>query len=450
MKGIKFTGHPFVDVGVAVMECWLDKKCKEFTDEDLMKAKKWLIKQYDKASFKGYLSTIFPNSFWANYNISEEKKEVRRKELLEEEKVIGRKCYFCDNQATFLANRAYIPLIAGEDSLNYSTFGLFDIPVCKYCITSIQFFPLGSIKVEGSILIFWSTSNEWTLKLTKSIFEIMQQITTGLKGNEKIEGFKKPKTRLMEILDRSLKDIKKENVKNINDFTAYHFTNYGTSPDIDMYSLPAKLSRYLTLIKRSEFSEIHNNIKIYHWLIPKKKNKEQEEKVDYDNIQNKYWEALCDVFQSENWKEESYRIVKYFYLIKDKEKIYLNCFGLAEFFLKEVNGMRKERLDIVRILGDLIAEIGKKDTKWINNLYNRELKPYEFINYLTRLQKYLSGIEKVFKYEDILLLLDISNEEDSTINYQESSLIQSLILIRVFEVLSKNKEIIAQIKEEGE
>lgn len=447
LSKIKYMGHPFVDVGVAVMEIWLDKKCEDFTEDDLTKVKDLLVKQYDNPVIKGYLSTIFPNSFWANFNIKQETKELRQSELLEANKKINRKCVFCDREANYLANRAYFPLIAGESSFNYSNFGLTDLPLCKSCILSVQFLPLGSIKIEGRILIFWSTNNEWTYKLTKKLFDEFQQILLATK--DKIEGYKRPKTQLIDILDKTLEEAKKNTI--LNDIVVYHFTNYGTSPDINLYNLPVKLTRFLMKIKNSDYAEVHNLIKNYYWNIPKKKGKEQETEIDYKNIQNKYWEALCDVFQSDNIKEESYKIVKRFYLIKDKDKVTLNCFGLAEIFLKEVSGMRKERLEVIKKFGDIIADIGQRDTKWINNLYLRELRPSEFLGYLTKLSKSLKDSNLTVKLDDVLILLDISNEEDSTINYQESSLIQALILIRVFERISQNKEILEQIKDkEGE
>lgn len=447
MSEIKYTGHPFVDVGVAVMEIWLDKKCEDFTEEDINNAKNWLIKQYDNPVLKGYLSTIFPNSFWANFNIGENKKKERQDELLEAKSELKRKCVFCEQEANFLANRAYFPLIAGENSFNYSNFGQTDLPLCKSCILSVQFFPLGSLKIEGSILVFWSINYEWTNKLTKKLFDEFQQILLATK--DKIEGYKRPKTQLIDILDKTLNEVKKNTV--VNDIVAYHFTNYGTSPDINLYNLPVKLTSFLMRVKNSDYAQTHNLIKNYYWNVPKKTGKNQESDIDYKNIQNKYWEALCDVFQSENIKEESYKIIRKFYLIKNKDKMNLNCFGLAQMFLKEVSGMRKERLEIVRKFGDIIAEIGQKDAKWINNLYLRELKPSEFLGYLTKLSRSLKDSNFAVTLDDVLILLDITNEEDSTINYLESSLIQSLILIRVFEKISQNKEILEKIQDkEGE
>ncbi len=75
-KGVRYTGHPFVDVGVAVLENYLELPHEEFSEENLAMASKWLMEQYVRKDIKGYLTVHFPNSGWCNPTIKGDKKEI--------------------------------------------------------------------------------------------------------------------------------------------------------------------------------------------------------------------------------------------------------------------------------------------------------------------------------------------------------------------------------------
>ena len=157
---VRYTGHPFVDAGVAVLECYLEKPCEEIQDVDLEKASEWVKSLYSRKDMKGYLTVHFPNSGWCNATIGKDKKEEYIKNVLssytQSPLIPQRTCAFCDRPANFLADRQHIPLLTGMTLLVTAPSGILGLPVCGYCLCSVQFYPMGTLKVAGRPLFWWT------------------------------------------------------------------------------------------------------------------------------------------------------------------------------------------------------------------------------------------------------------------------------------------------------
>ncbi|MFN8577119.1 MAG: hypothetical protein U0354_09710 [Candidatus Sericytochromatia bacterium] len=429
MSKIKYVGHPFVDVGVSVMEILLEKTCEEFTDEDIEKAKQELIKEYDNNTLKGYLSTIFPNSAWANFNIGKEKKEENINNLLYSKNELNKKCFYCENKANRYSNRQDIPLLTGESVINVVSTGL-GLPVCTDCLTSIQFFPLGTIKVEGSALL-WNTHDiDLSYILTRNHFDKLKLLIDGAVDN-KVESLKFPFTRIFEALENALKIIKDNNPNKypITDCIAYHFTNYGTSPNYKEYIIPSSfLSFKKKLDTNNELNAIYKQIINNSWFSKNKKETEQK------NKENRFYTDLGKFLQQDTFKEVNHRLLKHFIHTKKKE---LNSFSLVSLFLIEVTGMNKVRLEKIKDLADKIVKLNSE--KHIKELFRKKYSQRDFIDYLVRIQaKLKSSNLPVFSMDEICIALGISNSDDTTNN--DFYLVRDLILIRLLELTSIHLE----------
>jgi len=100
------------------------------------------------------------------------------------------------------------------------------LPVCGYCLMAIQFYPLGTLKVEGKPLFWWSTDHNWTRSLVSdSYLKVRQVLDLNL---DKFPNFSWPRTRLLQVAQEALEKVTDEPHV---DLMGYHVTNYGTSPD---------------------------------------------------------------------------------------------------------------------------------------------------------------------------------------------------------------------------
>src|SRR6266568_2978243 len=62
---LTYTGHPFIDVGVAAITAYVQKRRpEEVTPEDLEKVVKYIEQNYVRPPLRGYLTMAFTSNAW--------------------------------------------------------------------------------------------------------------------------------------------------------------------------------------------------------------------------------------------------------------------------------------------------------------------------------------------------------------------------------------------------
>lgn len=170
---VRYVGDPFVDAGVAVLEHRLAKDHSQFDHDDLRAQASWLVEEYSKKIWSGYLTVHFPNSGWCNPTMSTANKKHFRVLVLSgfDLPAIGRPCCYCARPARSLADRSKIPLLTGAGNMSSGPGGIPGLPVCCYCLYAVQFYPLATLKVEGRPLFWWSADARWLFLLSGTFME---------------------------------------------------------------------------------------------------------------------------------------------------------------------------------------------------------------------------------------------------------------------------------------
>lgn len=463
---LQYTGHPFVDVGVAVIEHHCHKPCEELTEADLEKAAQWITDIYSRKDLKGYLTVHFPNSGWCNATISEKKKKIYINNVLSsysyDSLIPNRKCSFCNQPAQFLADRQHIPMLTGTTLLVTAPYGVTGLPVCGCCLLAVQFYPLATIKAQGKPLFWWTPNPELTYWLVEDAHKQVMQALTG--SDDKFPNLNWPRTRLLETAKKVV-DIHTEtdNIVQLADCIGYHVTNYGSGPDYKEYFIPKALLEFWRDVRfeSNEVRTAHNWIINSHWEKPKaKKSKkgiaEDPEVTEAVNtaagLRNYYFEDLSKTFDSREWQQGVRVLISKYHLINNPENFGMNCFALAELFLRKVGGMDKQRLEVIKKIADIITDVlinGNNDEKWLTILYRmKSNSTSDFLRYLVKAQKKLSEFGKPISFDDILIMLDLASEDDaSNTNFW---LVRELFLLRMIERIGKNNQHLLQQIEDGE
>ncbi|MBM7865383.1 hypothetical protein GTO89_01185 [Heliobacterium gestii] len=456
---VQYTGHPFVDVGVAVMEIHLEKPCEEFTKQDLKEAADWLLRNYKRADLKGYLTVHFPNSGWCNATIKGEKQAAYVQKVLHSYSADPiepqRKCAFCDRSAQFLADRQHVPLLTGATVIVTAPGGVTGLPVCGYCLMAVQFYPLATIKVEGKPLFWWTPEPDFTHALVENLYEEVQKNLAG--SVEKFESLRWPCTRLLRSAEKVLETYPKE--KPLADCIGYHVTNYGSGPDYDQYYIPKELLTFWQEVKIASqpVREAHQWVVNTSWDSGKKKragNKREAEsisqEIDKDKSGNRYYEALGQAFKSPDWHYKIPDIVSRFFFQRDPQHFHRNNYELCKRFLRKVGGMDQKRLDAIQEVADCIIThlvLGNNEMNWLKNLYRKNPGNKEFVRYLVKVQKKLSELGHAFSYQKVLDMLDIPSAEEYWHN--NMWLVRDLMLIRMLEqVALQKKEMLSALEED--
>ena len=180
-RGIDWTGNPLVDVGIATL-CAINNRSvpQDLTLEDLDIAAREMEDYYFSGLLMSYLTCVFMNSEYVQPGTGEKKEQSREayaKRVLfahrspPDEGAIGLTCAFSGLPATHLIHRGQMPLLTGEDVLNFYPSGLGTLPIAGQYLTALQALPLGGRRCEGKMLIGHSDSGEITVGLAKKYLD---------------------------------------------------------------------------------------------------------------------------------------------------------------------------------------------------------------------------------------------------------------------------------------
>ncbi len=178
---LKYTGHPFVDVGVAAITAFVNKRQPQgITPDDLDRVVAYIENNYVRSPLRGHLTMAFTSNAWFiqdafnpdKPDLSSEKRAERRNirdrwaahhtRQWQREEQSNERCVFTGLPAAPLElsgklapgrlGRAQMPLLQGYDSINFFTDGNPGLPVSSIAILALQFMPMGCTKCGVGLL----------------------------------------------------------------------------------------------------------------------------------------------------------------------------------------------------------------------------------------------------------------------------------------------------------
>jgi CRISPR-associated protein Cst1 len=177
---LRYTGHPIADVGVATICAMAGKnRPDELTIEDFDIVADELSANYFSGIMGSYLSSVFMNSEYVQPEPKgpegKKKKAKTRKEY--EDRVLrahrwrgddaasGLRCAFSGETATHLVHRSQVPMLTGEDVLNFFPAGRGMLPISGPYLVAIQTLPMGGRRAAGKLLFSHSDDPELMIQL---------------------------------------------------------------------------------------------------------------------------------------------------------------------------------------------------------------------------------------------------------------------------------------------
>lgn len=240
----KPTGDPFADAGGYAIEYLSDK----FPEKDILELIDYITKIYVE-KWGGKLNAFFLNSkitqpaFQGTRKIEETNKYFNSLIKETEPFDIG----FCritgKETKLFFSGRDNSIMTGSGTLINFHHFFQKGISLSKEALIRIHFVPFTCQQLQGKISLMQS-SNEKLSKLfvNLTVERNLHEIGTGLSEGIAKSEYNKPSNAIFDFVDYSLsqlQDFREENI--LPSLTLYHFTNFGASPEIQMYQLPAKV-----------------------------------------------------------------------------------------------------------------------------------------------------------------------------------------------------------------
>lgn len=276
--GVNYTGHPFVDIGIAAITAHSHKRYPhELSAQDLDAAAEFVEHEYVKPPLRGYLTMAFTSNAWfvqdafnpEKPGLSPEQRTAREairadwaarhlKQWDAEESTSAETCVFTGSPAvavalsgklpTSRAGRSQLPLLQGDDAINFFPGGDSGLPISGIALLALQFFPLACAKCGVGMLAVHSDNPGITFRISRRYLnETLRAVALAqAAGETKLVGSTRAvKTLLVESLMEAERERQREGEGGTPaSITAYNFNN-GKSAQLQIYYLPLDIVAFL-------------------------------------------------------------------------------------------------------------------------------------------------------------------------------------------------------------
>ena len=466
---VRFTGHPLVDVGVAVMTMFSQRQRPEdLTDADLKRMADYVATEYVRQPLKSFLTVAFPNSGFTQPAF--EKTPERRvayanlvaRAYQRQQQANAEICVFTGEPAsaiafgeTLLPGRAFrqhIPLLTGEDIINFYPGGDAGLPVCGWALLAIQAFPLGCAKSGGRLLAVHSDNDDVVLDFAGQFLQqnrLTIQLAQQAGATKLPEAQRALRTLLVEtLLDAAVMQRAARQEERPFSITAYHLTNSGQGAALDLYHLPLQIVGFLHDMHLAEYHLDWTAVVQRAWELPppsKGGKAAAAPPAEFKPRRNWLYEDLFRLpgdaprFIRTYFLRVALRAVRNVptdprgaYSVKDEAE--LVSWKITECFLRRILQMDKQRIAEIRQLGDRLAAYvsGQNDRRFFRDFFT--LQNYGHLrNALIK-----ANMAHVRRGQSPLITLDpylVVFEEGDEIAHADWRLARDLVLIRMIEQL---------------
>ncbi|MCA9906804.1 MAG: type I-B CRISPR-associated protein Cas8b1/Cst1, partial [Anaerolineae bacterium] len=179
---LEYTGHFIVDIGLATIAAFVGKQHpSQLTENDLTQIADYMTREYVRQPLRSFLTVVFPNSGFtqpAFLKQPDRQLDYANRVLRgykEGVPVLEETCVFTGEPAIAIAFgdkeglalgrafRQHVPLILGEDIINFHPYGNAGLPISGKALLAIQAFPLGCAKCGGRLLAVHSDNEAMIL-----------------------------------------------------------------------------------------------------------------------------------------------------------------------------------------------------------------------------------------------------------------------------------------------
>lgn len=248
---LNYTGHPLVDVGVATITAFAEQvDPAQVTTDDLARLADELQRLYCNEPMKSLLSVVFPNSGFTQPAFDKQPaKRAAYADLVlrawqHAPAASDDRCVFFGTPAAMRAYREMVPLIGAIDRFNFYAEGQSGLPISGAALLAIQALPLGALKCQGRLLLLHASDPQLTYRFAAQALERNRRFLSlaAQEGTSKYSDAKFPRTQIIACFLAADQQRRDEAVDSV---TAYHLTNYGPNPAVDIYHLPLQVAGFL-------------------------------------------------------------------------------------------------------------------------------------------------------------------------------------------------------------
>ena len=361
----KLMGNPFVDAGISAICEWLGRSVQpeQITTADLEKVVAEVVpilRPFDKKKPEAHGWKNWVSIFTTNHPLTHPAKKGNpianfQEEILNhiantENLSQNGDCIGCGRRdANTWLSRTGVPLTGSGALLNFFPTFAEGVGYCAACALAIQLSPLVFVASAGKFLMMhsnsWSAIRSWA---RICVDDVRQQVIRREISGCYNRGYANPRNGLFYMTGEMVRYEETRPDENIT-LQIYCFSNFGQSPELEIFHLPAPVFRFLRYAYQNEFRRGWQQIVLsgYQWV----KWDKVESEEDYKNNRNLVYEFLLQD-----------RSILGFFINRRARKARGN-WELISLYLKEVRNMDESRLNAIKRVGDSIAESIRKSER---------------------------------------------------------------------------------------
>jgi len=491
---LSYTGHPLLDVGIAALVAFAGKQVpEELIEIDLEAAADFMAANYSVSPLRGYLTVVFPNADGFTQAAYFERPDLKRLYVERVLYAFRPGTPVLDELDVFASlpvvdlpldvksevvpgrtDRRHIPMQTGVGVINFHPEGDAGLPVSGAALLAFQALPLGCAKCAGRPLAVHSDNPDILLHFAATFLEENRRAihNAQMAGETKMpEPALKYRTLLINtLLDARQMQLEAQQEESAFTITAYHFSNSGQGPELDIYHLPGQVIVYLKEMNRPPVNGLWGSVVRAAWERPKLKRGQTEAPTEFRPTRNWVYEALFQV--ADHPARYAPRFIRTFFLRRayryprqdetDPRGGYtvsaeasLVSWRLTEPFLRRILNMQTQRIEHIRALGDRLAAYVREenDRRLFRDFY--ALGRYDHL----RVALLKANNRQVARGREPLLTLDgylSVFEEGEELARVDWRLARDLVLIRMIEQLyvdgwlRRNEDLVAEATAEAE
>ena len=361
----KMMGNPFVDAGVSAICEWLEGSVQpeQITTDDLEGIVMEVVpimrpfdkKEPDAHGWKNWVSIFTTNHALTHPSKKGDRAANFQEELLNhiantEPLIHSGDCIGCGRRdANTWLSRTGVPLTGSGALLNFFPTFAEGVGYCAACALAIQLSPFVFVASAGKFLVMhsnsWSALRSWA---RICVADVRQQVIRREISGCYNRGYANPRNSLFYMTGEMISHGETRLNENIT-LEIYCFSNFGQSPELEIFHLPAPVFRFLRYAYQSDFRKAWQQIvrSGYQWV----KWDKVESEEDYKNHTNLVYEYLL----------QGQSILGFF--INRRARKARSNWELLSLYLKEVRNMNESRLTAIKQVGDAIADSIRKSER---------------------------------------------------------------------------------------
>lgn len=389
------TGDPFADTGAWALEVFQ----KEHPGEDILqiieRVAKIYVYQWDAKINPFFLnSTITQPAFKGERKIDETLRYFRG--LLDETEPYQEGVCRILGQHTklFSAGRGNHIMSGSGNFINFHHAFEPGLMLSKEVLIRIFFVPLGAVFIGNRVAVIGSNDTKiekWFVKeiVEKNLARIANQTSEGIYKSP----YGNPANALFESVKKWISDYDIPDDETV-EVSLYHFTNFGASPEITLYSFSARLFRFYRKVLNRAFVGDWQRFVRSHYRLPKEtvyreqtdaffiESKKAITPVEENTVKGFYNTVYAQLLNEKNiralmtvWCAQQYKAQRTF-----------KFFHIATLYQTFLRDMKEETLRKIEHIADIVVNNDDKRKTWLSTLL-RVKNEATFRNFLVQLMR---------------------------------------------------------------